>query len=156
MLFRSDVKKLVTTISDSVSYEYAKLVEDVSAGTVAESEDNQNAAFLVITIDVKKDKETAQMIVEKLKARIPYFVEDNIERLTGANEPHCTLISTFGEISKTGGIGIIKTTVIYAAVVAILVLAVACFTVVVKGLLPPDIFEKQEKKSKNNKKVNKA
>ena len=152
---KNDVKNLVHIINDSVSYEYAKLVEGVSAGTVAESEGNQNAAFLVITVNVPKDRETAEMIVEKLKERVPYFVEDNIERLTGVNDPKCTLISTFGDVVKIGGSGLIKAVITYALIAAVLVVVVAAFIIVVKGVLPPDVFEKKEK-NKKNKEANKA
>lgn len=148
---QEDVRAQIAQINRSVSYRYERIVDGAAENTVSASEANQNAAFLVVTVNVDDDEETASFIMQRLKERIPNFVEDNIERLTGVNEPKCTLISTFAETSRLGDSSLIESCIIYACVFAIIAIVVPGFFIVIKGILPPDVFEKTEKKKKNNK-----
>ena len=149
---REDVKELIATITASVTYEYDKIVDNVNAETVIENAENQNACFLVVTVNVPNDIETAKYIVERLKLRLPAFVEDNIERLTDVNKPQCSLISTFGNVSEADHPELAKTVIKCSAGPALIVLVVACAIVITKGCLPADIFEKSPKKEKKPKK----
>ncbi len=147
-----DVKELVATITASVTYEYDKIVDNVNAETVIENAENQNACFIVVTVNVPNDIETAKFIVERIKSRLPGFVVDNIERLTDVNKPQCTLISTFENVSEADHPELVKTVIKCSVGPALIVLVVACAIVITKGCLPADVFEKSEKKNKKAKK----
>lgn len=148
-----EVKDLIKTITQSVTYEYAKIVDENDPNSGLTSEANQNAAFLVVSINTDNDKEMTEFIVEKIKDRVPEYVVENIERLTGANEPQCTLISTFSQTKRTDDYGLIKTALTGAVICAVVVVAVGCTIVIVKNILPPDLLEKKEKKDKKTEKA---
>lgn len=148
-----EVKKLVNTIQESVTYNYAKVID---SDKVAESTENQNSAFLVISVSVEHDEETADMLVENIKKIVPAFVEKQIERITGTNEVHCTLISTFTESEDISEISLVKNIVSYAVAIAIIVTVLASIVIIIKGVLPADLFEKKEKKAKKDKAADKA
>lgn len=144
---KDSVREMVALIQDSVSYEYAKIIDDVATNT----EENQNSAFLIINVDVNENEANAEYVIDRLKARTPAFVEKNIERLTGANEPQCTLISTFVETHRTDDNGLVMSAVVYGVIGAIVLVAFASIVIIVKGVLPDDIFAKKEKKPKKAK-----
>lgn len=148
---KEDVKDLIDTITASVTYEYAKYIDDKEAEkTLADTAQNQNAAFLIINVSLDDDKETAEFIVERLKSRLPAFVEDNIERLTDVNEARCTLISTFEDVAEAEPQSLVKTIIKYAVLPAILSFVVICVVIIFKGCLPAEATEKKTKKVKKD------
>ncbi len=143
-------KALVNLIRQSVTYNYAKIVDSENS---VDSKENQNIAFLEISVSVAGDEELASRIVDLIKSRTPDFVEKNIERLTGNIEPQCTLISTFVTSDDISESSLTKDIVIYAVVFAVVAAVMTCAVIIVKGLLPADLFEKKEKKDKIEKKT---
>ena len=148
---KPEVKEMVSIIRSSVTYEYDKVIADANTSSVTESEDNQNAAFLVINVSVPEDKEAAELIIEKLKLRIPYYIKDHIEKMSGSTNVQVTLSSTFTNTTITEGDGPIMSAAIGAVVCAAVVIVLIFAFVIIKNMLPDDIFEKKEKKSKKNK-----
>lgn len=145
---KEEVRTLVATIQDSVTYEYTKILDNSAADQKVE---NQNTSFLVISVAVPQNDEVAQQIVEMIKERTPSFVEKEVERLTGVAEANCTLTSTFVESSEIGDTSPIKNAIIFAAVGAVAAIAVACVVIIVYNLLPEDL--RPAKKEKKNKKA---
>ncbi len=141
-----EVQKLVSLIQQSVTYEYVKLVEDPSAS--GQDLENQNPSFLVITVAVKRNEEMAQQIIEMVKERTPSFVEGEIRRINGILEADCKLTSTFVEASYISEESLIKNVVLFGVLGAALGIALYCVVVIVKNLLPEDLFPKKEKKNK--------
>lgn len=140
---QESVREMIDLIQESVTYEYAKFIDDVETDTT----ENQNAAFLIINVVVNDGEENAEYIIDRLKSRTPTFVQKNIERLTGANEPRCTLISTFVETHRIDESGIVTSAVVYGVIGAIVLVAFASIVIIVKGVLPEDVFAKKEKKT---------
>lgn len=136
-----DVQKKISVIRDSISFEYAKLNE---TGESAETVENENAAFLIITVNVPEDEKMANFIIDRIILRAPDYVEKNIERLTGATEPKCTLISTFASTEKTADHGMWFNIALFGGVFGAGVLAVSCFAVVVYHLIPDDMKKKKK------------
>ena len=136
-----DLQKKISIIRDSISFEYAKLNE---SGESAETVENENAAFLIITVNVPEDEKMANLIVDSIILRAPDYVEKNIERLTGATDPKCTLISTFASTEETADHGMWVNIAIFGGVFGAGVLAVSCFAVVVYHLLPDDMKRKKK------------
>ena len=141
------VRNMVALIQKSVSFEYAKVIDDITTNTA----ENQNAAFLVINVDVPESEEDAEYIIDRLKAHTPAYVEKNIERLTGANEPQCTLISTFVETQRTDEDSLVTSAVIYGVIGAVVLVAFESIVIIVKGVLPEEVFAEKEKKTRKNK-----
>jgi len=141
---KKEVQELVATIQKSVTYEYIKIIDDDKA---EETVENQNTSFLVISVAVPRDEETAQEIVDMIKARTPLFVEKEVERLTGAAEAQCTLTSTFVEATEKSELSLIKGVVFGGAIGAILSFALVCAFIIAKNFIPTDLFPKKEKKS---------
>ena len=67
----------MNVIMRSVSFKYAKVVDQSSVETA----ENQNAAFLIITVSVDGDEETADLIIDRIKAVTPDFVEKSLEKM---------------------------------------------------------------------------
>ncbi len=139
-----EIKNLVTLIQQSVTYNYVKIIESEKN----ESTENQNNSFLVITVAVEKDEETAAKIVDMIKDRTPGFVTDEVERLTGTVDARCTLTSTFTESKELGDNSLIKNVILYAAIAVVIGIFLVCATVIVKNLLPDDMSNKKSKKTK--------
>lgn len=139
-----EVQKLVSIIQKSVTYEYIKIIDNEKAD---EKVENQNTSFLVISVSVPRDEETAEKIVEMIKERTPTFVEREVERLTGAVDARCKLTSTFVKSRAVDGTSLVKNVVLGGAVGAVLGFALVCVVVILKNLLPADLFPKKEKKN---------
>lgn len=139
-----EVQEMVAIIQSSVQYDYTKIIDNLKA---EEKVENQNTSFLVISVSVPRDEETAQKIVDMIKERTPLFVEKEVERLTGAAEAQCTLTSTFVEATEEGELSLIKGVVFGGAIGAILSFALVCAFVIAKNFIPADLFPKKEKKS---------
>ena len=144
-----EVKELVAKIRASVTCEYDKLVDNVKSNSVSENEDNKNTAFLIFNVSIENDEETADFIIERIKARAPYYIKTNIERITDATDIQISLTSTFADTHVTDGAGLVVSTAVGAVACAVVVFVVIFLVVIIKGLLPPDVFEKREKKEKN-------
>ena len=148
---KPEVKEMISIIRSSVTYEYDKVIADANTSSVTESEDNQNAAFLVINVLVPADREKAEFIIDSLKSRAPYYIKDHIEKMSGSTNVQVTLSSTFAGTKVVEGEGPIISAAIGAVVCAAVVIVLIFAFVIIKNMLPDDIFEKKEKKSKRNK-----
>ena len=136
-----EVKEKISLIRESISFEYAKLNENVENGT---SVDNENAAFLVITVNVEKDKNMANFIVDRIILRAPDYVEKNIERLTDATDPQCTLISTFADTEENTEPELLRGIILFGAVFGGVTFAGSCVAVVFYNWLPDDMKRKKK------------
>lgn len=146
---KEDVRALIATIEQSVTYQYTT---EVQSSADAQSIETPNVSFLVISVSVPQDKELAEKIVTLVKERTPEFVEKEIERLTGAAEASCTLTSTFAEAKEISGTSLVKNVILFGLIGMIGGLVVTSAVIITKGFLPEDLFEKKEKKTKKNKK----
>ena len=141
---KEGVRHMMEAIMSSVDFKYAHNID----GKVAETAENQNAAFLIISVSVDNDRETADLIIDRIKAITPSFIEKSLERLMGSVEPKCRLISTFAHTEELNAGGLVKSTVVYAAVFTLVSIACTCALVVAKGSLPEDVFVSKNKKKK--------
>ena len=141
---KDDVQEMMSVITSSVSFKYAKVMDGITADTA----ENQNSAFLIINVSVDNDKDAADLIIERIKSVTPEFAEQSLERLVGSIEPKCRLVSTFANTEELGGGEVIKKAVIFAAALALVSVACACTLIVAKGSLPKDFFDSKDK-SKN-------
>lgn len=135
-----DVRQKVSVIRESVSFEYAKLNDSASSTAT----DNENAAFLVITVSVANDEETAEFITEQIISIAPDYVEKNIERITDVSDPHCTLISTFANTQKDIDNEMWINVLLVGAGLGIGTMVASCFIVVIYNLLPDDMKKKKK------------
>ncbi len=138
-----EVKAMVSAIQSSVTYGYARISDGEKA---TDSKDNQNSAFLIVSVNVNGDEETANLIMDKLKTRTPGFVESNIDRIADVTEARCTLLSTHATAEDISEKSITENIIFWTPVSAIAALLLAAAIVVVKGLLPMDLTEKKENK----------
>ncbi len=113
------------------------------------TKENESTLFLIVSVSGLSDKDTADKLINSLKARTPEFVEENFERITGDVDVNCSLISTTSEAHEIGRASIIKNAAISAAVGAIAGFVVICAIIICKELFAP-IFAKTEKQ-KNDK-----
>ena len=135
-----DVRQKVSVIRESVSFEYAKLNDSASST----APDNENAAFLVITVNVANDEEMAEFITEQIISIAPDYVEKNIERITDVSDPHCTLISTFANTQKDIDDEMWVNVLLVVAGLGVGTLVVSCFAVVIYNLIPDDMKKKKK------------
>lgn len=138
---KEDVRKNISVIRDSVSFEYAKLNESASNAAAVE---NENAAFLVITVNVDNDEEMAEFITEQIILLAPDYVEKNIERITDASDPRCSLISTFANTSENSNDDLAVDVLLCCIIPGVGVTVASCFIVVLYNLLPDDIKKKKK------------
>ena len=143
-----EIRTLVATIQSSVTYQYTKILDNTTANQKVE---NQNTSFLVVSVEVIRDSETAELIVNMIKERTPAFIEKEVERLTDVTDADCTLTSTFVEPKEISGASFVKNAVIFGIIGAIASVAVACVIIVIYNLLPEDL--RPQKKAKKNKKA---
>ena len=151
---KADVRSLINTIQNSVTYTHAtRATTTTSSSSSTGKNENLISAFLVIHVEISQDQELANQIVDKIRTRTPAFVEKELERLTGSTTARCTLMSTFAEAKPLSSSSLVKNAVVFGAVGAVAGIVVYCAVIITKGLLPKDLFPKKEKKTKKNKKV---
>ena len=138
---KDDIREKIDLIRESVSFEYAKLNE---SNVASETVENENAAFLIITINVDDDEDMAKFITEQVILRTPDYVEKNIERINDVSDPHCTLISTFADTRKNIDSEMLKNTLLVTAISGGGTLAASCAVVVLYNLIPEDMKKKKK------------
>lgn len=126
-----DVKSRVAVIMNGVSYEYKKLEVSGDQESAANTNEEPHKGYIKVTVNIERDRDFAELIVDKIKSNLAPFIIGNIEESTGAVDVKCKLISTFGEVQPTSG-GVISGAIKYAAVVAIMVAVVVCGVIVLK------------------------
>lgn len=145
-----EVKKLVTAMSAAISCEYMQLFEgvDIPEGENIDPASLENSRFLVLTIKTSEGQELAEDILKRIFDVAPDYVEENLERLSGATEPQCSIISTLANATEQGESSPIKSAAVFAAIGAVVVAAVFVLVVIIKSLLPTYSDDKKSKKAK--------
>ncbi len=124
------VKEELADVYESLRYNYS--VREIKSGSSKSEVENIN--FLVITVDVTGDEEFAALILERVKAVAPAFIEKNIEKFTDEIDVECTLISPFSEITDTSEKSFLKEGLTYAIVAAVAAFAIVCVIIVAINL----------------------
>ncbi len=146
---RSDIQEKISAIKGSVTYEYAKIVNDDKSSTNVE---NQNQAFLVVSILVEDNEALANEIINAIKLRLPDYAEKNIEIITGTNEAKCKIVSTFASVDDLTSSSLVKKAVLFSAAAAVIAIVIFCTAVVLKGMLSRQL-PIEESKEKNTKAI---
>lgn len=151
-----DVKEDISVIMKSVTYEYEKLEASQNGNTSTSKDEEPHKGYVKVTVNVEKDEEFAQFIIDQIKSNMGVYVIDHIESSGGYAKVRCDLISTVGAIEETGD-GTIISAVKFAAIAAIVALVVACCVVIAKvayeKLVPAEYKSNKKKKDANNKKA---
>lgn len=146
-----DVKKQVADIMNGVSYEYEKLESLENNKSTSSTKEEPHKGYIKVTVNIERDKEFAEFVVDKIKSNVAPFVINHIEAATGDVKVKCTLISTFGAIEQTSDgmiIGAVKYAVIAAIAVAIIVCGVVVLKLVVEKMMPDNDKNKAVAESK--------
>ncbi len=90
-----EIKKQIKVINKSLTIEYA-----TEEATEIEGEEKKNIAFINAQVSVPSDKEFAEFLLERIRLRMPDYVEKNIEKLVGSIDAKCTLITPFSQVKN--------------------------------------------------------
>ena len=138
------VRQKVAQIRESITFEYAGFTDNEQS---SEEKNNQNQAFLIVNISVKKDEEFANEILVSIMDRLPDYVEKSVENLTNINEVKCQLVSTFASIeSSLSGTLLFKNAVVFALVAAVFSMVIVITVVILKNMFGEET--KSNKKTK--------
>lgn len=146
-----DVKKLVTSMSNAITCEYMQLFDDIEipAGENIDPASLENTRFIVLNIKTSEGQELAEDILQRIFNVAPDYVEENLERLSGATEPQCSVISTLANATEQGESSAVKTTAIFALVGIVAAAAIFVIVIIIKSLLNANAeAEKKNKKAK--------
>ena len=146
-----DVKKLVTSMSNAITCEYMQLFDDIEipAGENIDPASLENTRFIVLNIKTSEGQELAEDILQRIFNVAPDYVEENLERLSGATEPQCSVISTLANATEQGESSAVKTTAIFALVGIVAAAAIFVIVIIIKSLLNANTeAEKKNKKAK--------
>ena len=125
-------------VHSALSFAYAK-GDSSSAGSAA-STDGQNVSFLTVSVRVDGDEEMADLILDRVKTRLPEFAEKNIERLESVAETNCTLISPFSKTANLNQEDMEKQVAITTVIAFVVALVLTCLVIVaiawIKMLVP--------------------
>ena len=124
-----EVSKEIQKVSQSVKFEFATREVNNGNATV----DVDNSIFLIISVATSEGEEFAEKVVESIKTITPGFMEKNIERLTGATEPYCTLISTLSTSHNLDAKDMIKNAIVFAVLGGAIACVVFCGIVIMKN-----------------------
>ena len=147
-----EIKQLVTSMSNAISCEYMQLYEGIEVATddKVDPAELENSRFIVLNISTAEGREFAEDILQRIFDVAPEYVEENLERLSGATEPQCTIISTLANATEQNENNPITMTAIFAAIGAVAVAALFALVVIIKSLLPTDSTnEKKNKKAQS-------
>lgn len=151
-----DVKEDISVIMKSVTYEYEKLEASQKANTSTSKDEEPHKGYVKVTVNVERDEEFAQFIIDQIKSNMGFYVIDHIESSGGYTKVRCELISTVGAIEETGD-GTIISAVKFAAIAAIVALVVVCCVVIAKvayeKLVPAEYKSNKKKENVKNKKA---
>ena len=136
------VRQKVAQIRESITFEYAGFTDNEQS---SEEKNNQNQAFLIVNISVKKDEEFANEILVSIMDRLPDYVEKSVENLTNINEVKCQLVSTFASIESSGTL-LFKNAVVFALVAAVFSMVIVITVVILKNMFGEET--KSNKKTK--------
>lgn len=138
------VRQKVAQIRESITFEYAGFTDNEQS---SEEKNNQNQAFLIVNISVKKDEEFANEILVSIMDRLPDYVEKSVENLTNINEVKCQLVSTFASIETSlSGTLLFKNAVVFALVAAVFSIVIVITVVILKNMFGEET--KSNKKTK--------
>ena len=146
-----DVKKLVTSMSNAITCEYMQFFDDIEipAGENIDPASLENTRFIVLNIKTSEGQELAEDILQRIFNVAPDYVEENLERLSGATEPQCSVISTLANATEQGESSAVKTTAIFALVGIVAAAAIFVIVIIIKSLLNANAeAEKKNKKAK--------
>lgn len=151
-----DVKEDISVIMKSVTYEYEKLEASQKDNTSTSKDEEPHKGYVKVTVNVERDEEFAQFIVDQIKSNMGFYVIDHIESSGGYTKVRCELISTVGAIEETGD-GTIISAVKFAAIAAIVAMVVVCCVVIAKvayeKLVPAEYKSNKKKENVKNKKA---
>ena len=125
-----DVQRKISLIQSGVSFEYEKIVSKTNSTTT----ENDNFAFLTISIAIPEDEEFAAEIAEKIKQNSPLFIEKTIERLTGMAKATCTIISPYSSVENLDAKGLVIKVGLIGAAAGIVALAGTCFVIILVNM----------------------
>ncbi len=124
---RENAAKIIK-IKDSITYKYA------------EAQDVDSQALLQISVAVYQDEKTAKMIVDKLPKTMDSFIADNVNQ-----EVTCEYMSALSSVRKIDAKPLVKTTVKYGAIGALVVFFISVCIVVAVFLSKADKKNNEQK-----------
>lgn len=148
-----EIKETVKAMSEAISCEYQQRFEniDTTAKEDVDPAELENARFVVINVSTSKGVEFANDILQKITATVPDYAEEQLERISGATEPNCTVISTLASAQSQSEKSPIVTAAIFGVIGAIVAFLIFVFVVIVKGLLPNNLSKKNKISKKDTK-----
>lgn len=149
----SDIKETVSNISSAISCEYMQRFENIDTTTQEDVDpaELENARFVVINVSTPKGVDFANDILQKITATVPGYAEEQLERISGATEPNCAVISTLASAKSQSERSPIVNAAIFGVVGAIVAFLIFVLVVIVKGLLPANLSKKNKIQKKDSK-----
>ncbi len=143
-----EIRDLVSAISSSISCEYMQRFENIDVATddATDPTELENSRFIIINVSTSEGREFAEDILQRISDVAPEYAEEKLERLSGATEPDCTLISTLANATAQNKKSPIVTAATFAAVGAIAMFVISAAIVIIIGLLPPELAPKKRDK----------
>lgn len=124
-----EIEKLVNAFSGCVTFTYTQL--DMQQNTTSnEAKKDENRGFITATVKVTRDEELCNLIVEKLKDRLPGFVVRAVEESSGSVDVRCYSVSPYVEAKTSQPIQTIISVGSIAAVICVLTLVAYCAGVI--------------------------
>ena len=114
---RPEVKELIKTLNNGVTYSHIRITEEVEVSK--EGEEELNRKFIKINIDVADKRDVAEHILDCYKLRIEDCIEQYTEDTLGVVKSDCVIVNPSVSVERTSdslSSGIVK----YAAVTAVL------------------------------------
>ncbi len=152
----ADVQKKVSDISKALTIVYATPSESVrevlekQAKPASGETPEINTSFIKVDVNVVGDEELANFIIERLKIRLPGFVELNIERLSHTTNVTCTLISPARTAERIENDHGLTEVVLFAAVAAVMTVIVTCAVIILKEWIKANEPKSEANEKKEN------
>jgi len=148
----SDTQSKISAIVDSLTFVYAtpaQSIDEAQNETDKKDEEDMNISFLKVSVSLVGDEELANLVLDRLKTRLPEFAEVNIDLLSKSVGAECSLISPFSR-AKCTGLSDAITTSASIAIVAFIATAVILCVVYISLEALTRMGIKQEKKARKN------
>lgn len=118
----ANYRRIISLVNSSVSYSYIKNTN---------AEDTLAKSFIVVSISVLNDEDSAKFLFDRVKTRVPTYVAQNMIKPDGYDTTNCQRITRLDDVKLLNPDNVLSTVIKYAILLGAASFLIACVVIVV-------------------------